>query len=214
MGVVRLATALVMALAVLIGTSGADTNAAQVRGYYRKNGTYVRPHIRSAPDGIKSNNYGPSRNRPSAYTNAPAVIPPAVATLSQPRPLTNANPRVSPSDDNQTFCRKIFTDDVDGLASCFRRLGLDATTIPTATVAPPPRTSEDSETFCRKIWNNNPSRLASCLGSLGMAGYAAPAIPDGEALQVSEDSQTFCRKIWNTNAKGLESCLTDLGVGR
>ena len=33
-----------------------------VKGYYRKDGTYVRPHVRSAPDGIKSNNYGPSQN--------------------------------------------------------------------------------------------------------------------------------------------------------
>lgn len=28
-----------------------------VKGYYRKNGTYVAPHYRSDPDGIKSNNY-------------------------------------------------------------------------------------------------------------------------------------------------------------
>ena len=33
-----------------------------VKGYYRKNGTYVRPHIRSAPDRYKWNNYGPSTN--------------------------------------------------------------------------------------------------------------------------------------------------------
>jgi hypothetical protein len=31
-----------------------------VKGYYRKDGTYVRPHIRSAPDHSLSNNYGPS----------------------------------------------------------------------------------------------------------------------------------------------------------
>ena len=31
-----------------------------VRGHYRKDGTYVRPHVRSSPDGYKSNNYGPS----------------------------------------------------------------------------------------------------------------------------------------------------------
>jgi hypothetical protein len=31
-----------------------------VNGYYRKDGTYVRPHIRSAPDSSLSNNYGPS----------------------------------------------------------------------------------------------------------------------------------------------------------
>lgn len=28
-----------------------------VKGYYRKNGTYVQPHYRSAPDGIPYNNY-------------------------------------------------------------------------------------------------------------------------------------------------------------
>src|SRR5210317_1095957 len=33
-----------------------------VRGYYRSNGTYVRPHIRSSPDQYKWNNYGPSQN--------------------------------------------------------------------------------------------------------------------------------------------------------
>jgi len=33
-----------------------------VDGYYRSDGTYVRGHYRSSPDGIKSNNYGPSQN--------------------------------------------------------------------------------------------------------------------------------------------------------
>lgn len=31
-----------------------------VNGYYRNDGTYVRPHVRSAPDSSRSNNYGPS----------------------------------------------------------------------------------------------------------------------------------------------------------
>ena len=33
-----------------------------VRGYYRKDGTYVRPHVRSSPDQYRYNNYGPSKN--------------------------------------------------------------------------------------------------------------------------------------------------------
>jgi hypothetical protein len=33
-----------------------------VKGYYRKDGTYVRPHIRSSPDSSKANNYGPSQS--------------------------------------------------------------------------------------------------------------------------------------------------------
>ena len=30
-------------------------------GYYRSGGTHVRPHIKSAPSGIKWSNYGPSQ---------------------------------------------------------------------------------------------------------------------------------------------------------
>lgn len=29
-----------------------------VKGYYRKDGTYVRPHVRSNPNGLKYDNYG------------------------------------------------------------------------------------------------------------------------------------------------------------
>jgi len=38
-----------------------------VKGYYKKNGTYVAPHVRSNPDSIKSNNYGSSNSGASAY---------------------------------------------------------------------------------------------------------------------------------------------------
>ena len=33
-----------------------------VKGYYKADGTYVKPHIRSSPDEHKHNNYGPSQN--------------------------------------------------------------------------------------------------------------------------------------------------------
>ncbi len=33
-----------------------------VNGYYRKDGTYVRSHVRSSPDEYKWNNYGPSQS--------------------------------------------------------------------------------------------------------------------------------------------------------
>ncbi len=53
-----------MALAVLgifLAGMGGNAFAGRVNGYYRKNGTYVAPYYRSNPDGIKSNNYGPSK---------------------------------------------------------------------------------------------------------------------------------------------------------
>lgn len=36
-----------------------------VKGYTRKDGTYVAPHIRSSPDAYKWNNYGPSSSSPN-----------------------------------------------------------------------------------------------------------------------------------------------------
>ena len=39
-----------------------------VRGYYRKDGTYVRPHHRSSPDSTTANNYGrPSYRQRKQY---------------------------------------------------------------------------------------------------------------------------------------------------
>ena len=48
----------------------------QVRGYYRKDGTYVAPHIRSAPNSTTSDNYGPSSSSP-LYTGRGSVTPPS-----------------------------------------------------------------------------------------------------------------------------------------
>lgn len=33
-----------------------------VKGYTRKDGTYVRPHVRSSPNEYKLDNYGPSKS--------------------------------------------------------------------------------------------------------------------------------------------------------
>ena len=48
---------LVIVFAVPVFVFAGDVH---VRGYYRKDGTYVRPHIRSSPDQYRHNNYGPS----------------------------------------------------------------------------------------------------------------------------------------------------------
>lgn len=57
-------TTIIVAAFFFLALSSAATAFAgdvYVDGYYRQNGTYVRPHYRSAPDGIRSNNYGPSQ---------------------------------------------------------------------------------------------------------------------------------------------------------
>jgi hypothetical protein len=40
----------------------AQARDVHVKGYYKRDGTYVRPHIRSSPDSYKWNNYGPSNS--------------------------------------------------------------------------------------------------------------------------------------------------------
>jgi hypothetical protein len=52
---------LLLALSV---AAGADES---VRGYFRKDGTYVQPHMRSDPDGYKGNNYS-TRGNVNPYT--------------------------------------------------------------------------------------------------------------------------------------------------
>lgn len=42
--------------------SRGKSGAVHVRGYYRKNGTYVRPHMRSAPNGSKADNWSTKGN--------------------------------------------------------------------------------------------------------------------------------------------------------
>ena len=59
-----------LALLLLVGISTENLNAqVRVRGYFRKNGTYVAPHVRSAPDGNPYNNYSfPGNYNPNTGT--------------------------------------------------------------------------------------------------------------------------------------------------
>lgn len=52
----------VLVLAFIAQTTAAVAQDVYVDGYIRSDGTYVRPHVRSAPDASQWNNYGPSQN--------------------------------------------------------------------------------------------------------------------------------------------------------
>lgn len=51
-----------IATAFFFATASAATAQVHVDGYTRKDGTYVAPHQRSAPDGRYNNNYGTAPN--------------------------------------------------------------------------------------------------------------------------------------------------------
>jgi hypothetical protein len=48
---------LVAPLWAAVAVAPTDALAGSVRGYYRRDGTYVQPHYRSNPDGNPYNNY-------------------------------------------------------------------------------------------------------------------------------------------------------------
>ena len=52
----------VLAAAIMVaGTISVASADVYVRGYTRSNGTYVAPHFRTNPDGVKWNNYSYGR---------------------------------------------------------------------------------------------------------------------------------------------------------
>lgn len=65
---------LLIAAALLVALPA--TAQVNVRGYTKKDGTYVAPHIRSEPNSTKTDNYGPSSTSP-LYTGKGSVTPPS-----------------------------------------------------------------------------------------------------------------------------------------
>jgi len=68
--------AIVIVLAVvafsLEAFAGGKSGSVSVNGYYRKDGTYVQPHTRSAPDDSPTNNYSmPGNYNPNTGTITP-----------------------------------------------------------------------------------------------------------------------------------------------
>jgi hypothetical protein len=73
---------LALSLFVLVAPTVAEARGpVSVRGYTRKDGTYVRPHMRSAPDGVFGNNWSTYGNV-NPYTGVPGTKrkPPSSST--------------------------------------------------------------------------------------------------------------------------------------
>lgn len=67
---------LLLLIAGFLFTGNASAQAVeQVNGYYRQNGTYVQPYMRTAPDGNPFNNYSTQGNI-NPYTGAVGTVNP------------------------------------------------------------------------------------------------------------------------------------------
>lgn len=70
-------------LAVLLATFAMSAVADKsVRGYTRKDGTYVAPHHRSDPDGRRDNNWS-SKGNQNPYTGEKGYVDPDAPKRSQ-----------------------------------------------------------------------------------------------------------------------------------
>ncbi len=85
---------------VLIVLGVAFPASAQVRvdGYFKKDGTYVQPHYRSAPDGDPTNNYS-TKGNVNPFTGKAGTVEPnplQSRTPSYGQPLLNPPSAYSP----------------------------------------------------------------------------------------------------------------------
>lgn len=64
-----------LAICAMLFASLAEARGVRVRGYTRKDGTYVAPHYRSAPNSTKMDNYS-TRGNYNPYTGAPGTVDP------------------------------------------------------------------------------------------------------------------------------------------
>ena len=53
---------ILLGLIILLFSATLALADTYVRGYYKSNGTYVKPHYRSSPDSTRSNNWSTSGN--------------------------------------------------------------------------------------------------------------------------------------------------------
>lgn len=117
----RLLLALLCSL--LLATSALA--GVRVRGYVRKDGTYVQPHYRTAPDSTVLNNYSyPGNFNPNTgtftggdpwrYGSGVPALPPV-------------EPPVPPVDQHRVdltmLCLKAYAPNLDAVARCEQRLG-------------------------------------------------------------------------------------------
>src|SRR2546421_7113315 len=88
----RLLVWLLLAIVLFAPVAVAFAEDVFVNGYYRKDGTYVQPHMRSAPDSNPYNNYS-TKGNVNPYTGQPGTKDPySTPSLGGSSGSTYSNP--------------------------------------------------------------------------------------------------------------------------
>lgn len=82
-------------IGVLCAVVASTSFAASVKGYVRKDGTYVAPHYRSNPNSSKLDNYS-SQGSVNPYTGRQGTVNPYSQPQYQPAPIYTPAPSYQP----------------------------------------------------------------------------------------------------------------------
>ena len=85
-----------------------NPNHVSVRGYYKKNGTYVKPHYRTAPNSTNRDNFS-TRGNVNPYTGKPGWVRPDSKSTSTvySRPKSYSKEQSTNPEDNQYEQKKV-----------------------------------------------------------------------------------------------------------
>jgi hypothetical protein len=89
---------------VLVLVSAAVSAQVHVKGYTKKDGTYVAPHERTAPNGTINDNYS-TKGNVNPYTGKEGTVQPEATQFQYapppPQPIARPQPTTQPSYDFQ-----------------------------------------------------------------------------------------------------------------
>lgn len=192
--------------------------AVKVKGYYRKDGTYVRPHYRSNPDGNPYNNWSfPGNTNP--YTGETATGDPSTYLKNNGADKSSSDylptifwPTVTPSFDLKKKCG-INTYEYDG--GCYCVVGFELNSLQQCAASDAAATFERCEKgtcYCPKgKVIENGKCVSSSLGSDDLSSRATVFIKESKSrlLEFMNDNGNCfdIKSVWIDGAVNLKESL-------
>lgn len=224
-----------LALVVGFWMIGVSTLEAQgrvrVRGYFRSDGTYVRPHYRTAPDGIPYNNYSfpgnynPNTGRitdgdPADYleryyrSRGGLGIRSGVTSWAMSDTDIASLPALPDEvvreefDRARIYCGYIYPVGSSGRTSCEMRqvMALSAVVLPDYSTLPRDDAGRSAR-YCEFVYGDNRAGFYNCLNRqlFGLEGIGAEFELDDD--QDERRARSYCEFVYGDNRAGFTSCL-------
>jgi hypothetical protein len=193
----------------------AATNLAQVRvrGYFRRDGTYVSPHYRSYPDGSFYNNWS-TKGNVNPYTGQPGtkVAPPSGYRTPPYRALIEYYSMRTPGPASATAPPSVPAVPAPSPGPMRLPRGIDS--LPVIPLSVAPADVARSEAYCVWLYGRDVYRRDDCrrqqervLASIVLPDYSG--FPQGEVLRGTR----YCEWLYGDNRASFYDCLNTQILG-